>query len=159
LAVLLGACATIPTGARSYRGIVVHVGTDAVLSLEHEAHARAITGPERLRLQLDRIPGASVTIHGRLVGTDRLAARSFVILDPGDGLSPMVGRLAVDQWGVVLQDEVTGTELLLRGAALAEIKRHHGGRVWVTGSIVGPSSVLIAHWGLLLTATEAERIR
>jgi hypothetical protein len=59
----------------------------------------------------------------------------------------------------VIQDEMTGTELLLRGEALEEMKRHHGGRVWVTGSIVGPRRVLIAHWGLLLTATESESLR
>ncbi len=160
LAATLLACATTPApGGRAYEGLVVHVGVEAVLSLEREGHARALLGSERDLLQLDRLAGASVAIRGALVGDDRLRVRSFELLDPGDGLTPMVGTLVADQFAIVIDDEITGTRLALRGSALRELKRHHGGRVWITGSIIGPRQVLIAHWGLLLTAHEAERLR
>ncbi len=160
LAATVLACATTPRGgARAYEGVVVHVGAEAVLSLAREGHVRAMTGPERLILQLDRLPGASVSVRGGLVGDDELRVRDFQLLDPGDGLAPMVGTLIADQFAIVIDDEITGTRLALRGPQLRELKRHHGGRVWVTGSVIGPRQVLIAHWGLLLTAHEVERLR
>ena len=158
LAVCLSACATIPPGGRGIEGVVVHAGVEAVLSLQRDGYTRAVLGSERVVLQLDRIPGALVAVKGDLLGDDRVRVRTFKLLDPGDGLSPMVGSLIVDQAGVVIEDENTGTSLLLRGKAIADLKRHHGGRVWVTGSVIGPRQVLVAHWGLLLTSTEVEQL-
>ncbi len=154
----LPACASIPAGGRGIEGVVGHTGSEGALSLRRDGHSREVLGSERVVLQLDRLPGARVAVKGALLGGDRVRVKSFRIVDPGDGLAPMVGRLVVDQSGVVIEDETTGTPLALRGKPIGEFKRHHGGRVWVTGSVVGPRQILVAHWGLLLTATEVEKI-
>ena len=99
--------------------------------------------------QLQRIPGAYIEVRGR-AGQDSVRVRAFEILDAGDGLRPMVGVLVVDQSGVSLSDDVTGTRLTLRGTALADLKSLHRARVWVTGTVVGPRIILVAHWGLLV---------
>jgi hypothetical protein len=114
----------------------------------------AVRAGRSLRDQLLRLDGAVVDVRGDL-GRDLLVVRGFELVDAGDGLTPMVGRVLVDQSGVMLDDEVTGTRISLRGEALSDLKALHRARVWVTGSIVGTQALLIAHWGLLQPASEA----
>jgi hypothetical protein len=99
--------------------------------------------------QLSRLPGAVLRIRGP-TGPRAVHVRAFEILDAGDGLTPYVGRVVVDQAGVQLLDEVTGTRLALRGEALQALRELHGARVWASGSIVGPRLVLVAAWGVLV---------
>jgi len=119
------------------------------VALDEQGSIRTLAGPSQLLDQLVRIPGAMVNIQGSgTASTVRVA--DFEITDAGDGLRPLVGWLIVDQMGVLLNDSVTGTRLALRGEALASLKDHHGARVWVTGSVIGPQTLLIAHWGILV---------
>jgi len=101
--------------------------------------------------QLDRLPEAFIAVTGSR-SKEGVQVRSFEILEAPDGLAPLVGVIIVDQSGVMLQDEVSGNRLALRGAALADLKKMFRARVWVTGSVVGPQVLLVAHWGLLVAA-------
>jgi hypothetical protein len=144
-------CATLPGPGASapVRGLVRPATDDGALTLDDSGVIRTLAGPSRLLDQLARIPGAIVAIQG--TATPRVVrVRDFEIIDAGDGLRPLVGWLIVDQAGVQLEDSVTGTRLALRGRALAELKEQHGARVWVTGSVNGPQTLLIAHWGILV---------
>ena len=147
------ACATTGAGSRSHPvvGLVVAADGDQPLALDEQGTIRTLAGPRRLLDQLGRLPGAIVSVGGSVTNT-RVVVRSFDIEDAGDGLRPLVGRIVVDQAGVQLEDDVTGTRLALRGEALGSVKHQHGSRVWVTGSVVGPQTFLIAHWGLLVPA-------
>jgi len=101
--------------------------------------------------QLDRLSGAFLAVRGPR-GKEEIVVRSFEILEAPDGLAPMVGRVIVDQSGVMLEDQVSRSRLALRGAALIDLKKEHAAKIWVTGSIVGPQTLLVAHWGLLIPA-------
>ena len=83
---------------------------------------------------------------------EAIQVRRFEILEAPDGLAPLVGAVIVDQSGVMLQDELSGNRLALQGTALADLKKIPGARVWVTGAVVGPQVLLVAHWGLLTSA-------
>ncbi len=149
-------CATV-SGARGsshVTGLVLPAGPEGALSLDERGRIRTLAGPRQLLDQLTRIPGAIVSIRGP-VGDASVRVREFEIVDAGDGLRPLVGRMVVDQAGVQLEDTVTGTRIALRGEALASLKNEHGSRVWVTGSVIGPQTFLVAHWGLLIPADEA----
>ena len=159
LAVSSLACATTPRGSGPMEGLVVRHGDEGTLGLERFGKARAISSTERITTQLGRLVGASVAVRGGLAGDHGVRVRSFELLDPGDGLAPMVGTVIADQFAIVIDDEITGTRLALRGAALADLREQHAARVWITGSVVGPRQVLVAHWGLLLTADEAKSLR
>ena len=104
-----------------------------------------------LEAQLDRLPGAFLAVRGPR-SADQIVVRDFEILEAPDGLSPLIGTIIVDQSGVMLKDQVSRTRLALRGEALVDLRREHASKVWVTGSIVGPQTLLIAHWGLLVPA-------
>ena len=137
-------CATVAP----VRGVVVLSG-EGEPRLTVDGLTRDLRGSRGLLDQLGRLPGAIVDVVG--AGSERaVTARSFEIVDPGDGLVPLVGFLVIDQAGVQLEDEVTGTRLALRGEALAELRFLHGARVWITGSVVGPQLWLVAHFGVLV---------
>jgi len=131
------------------RGIVVPASDVTSLSLDERGVVRTLAGPSRLLDQLARIPGGYVAIRGPVTST-KVRVRDFEIIDAGDGLRPLVGWVIVDQAGVQIEDSVTGTRLALRGDALGEIKDEHGARVWVTGSVVGAQTLLVANWGILI---------
>ena len=101
--------------------------------------------------QLGRVLGAFVAVSGSR-NRDAVVVRAFEILEAPDGLAPMIGRAIVDQSGVMLQDQVTGRRLALRGPALVDLKKEHAAMIWVTGAIVGPQTLLVAHWGVLVPA-------
>ena len=144
---LLSGCAT--TGASPYRGLIFFPQKEGPVSLDEQGRIRTLAGPRQLVDQLARIPGAIVSIRGT-ANTNKVRVVDFEIVDAGDGLRPLVGWLIVDQAGVQLEDSVTGTRLALRGDELAILKHQHGARVWVTGSVIGPQTLLIAHWGVLV---------
>jgi len=135
-------------GRAPIRGIV-GATSEGELGLDLQGLLLKVVASPTILDQLDRIPGAYVEIRGA-VGAASVRVRAFEILDAGDGLRPMVGTLVIDQSGVMLADEVTGTRLALRGGALAKLKDLHDARVWLTGTVVGPSVMLVAHWGLLV---------
>jgi hypothetical protein len=101
--------------------------------------------------QLDRLSGAFVAVRGPR-SKEQIIVRGFEILEAPDGLAPMIGRVIVDQSGVMLEDQVSRSRLALRGVALVALKKEHAAKIWVTGSIVGPQTLLVAHWGLLIPA-------
>jgi len=149
---LIGGCATTRGAAGSRAvGVVSLEGIDQVLSLRVPDGVLAIGGPEKVVDQLDRLVDARVACLGP-VGSGAITVRSFEILEAPDGMVPYLGRLVFDQSGVVLADETTGTPLALRSAELAALKRSHGDYVWLTGTIVGPQTILVAHWGVLIPA-------
>lgn len=131
------------------RGLVVPASDVTPLSLDERGLIRTLAGPNQLLAQLARIPGAYVAIRGPATSS-QVRVRDFEIIDAGDGLRPLVGWVIVDQAGVQLEDSVTGTRLSLRGDALRDIKDEHGARVWVTGSVVGAQTLLVANWGILV---------
>lgn len=131
------------------RGIVVPASDVTPLSLDERGLVRTLAGPSQLLAQLARIPGAYVAIRGPATSS-QVRVRDFEIIDAGDGMRPLVGWVIVDQAGVQIEDSVTGTRLALRGDALGEIKNEHGARVWVTGSVVGAQTLLVANWGILI---------
>ena len=151
---VLGCATTGSTaGSSAVLGLVQEVGPDGALSLDEQGRIRTLVGPRQLLDQLARIPGAIVSIRGPVTSSS-VRVREFEIVDAGDGLRPLVGHIIVDQAGVQLEDQVTGTRLALRGEALASIKHQHGSRVWVTGSVIGAQVFLVAHWGLLVPADD-----
>jgi hypothetical protein len=139
-----------PSGSRTV-GFVTLVGVDHVLSLNVQGTMLPIEGRSEIVDQLDRLVDARIAVVGT-VGS-RVVVRSFELLEAPDGLVPYLGRLVYDQTGVRLYDETTGTRIVLRSTDLDRLKRHHGDRVWITGSIVGPQTLLIAHWGVIVPSS------
>lgn len=148
---LLTGCATTggSAGSPPYRGLILSSDQEGPVALDEQGRIRTLAGPRRLVDQLARVPGAIVSIQGT-ANMNVVRVMDFEIVDAGDGLRPLVGWLIVDQAGVYLEDSVTGTRLALRGGELANLKQQHGARVWVTGSVSGPQTLLIAHWGVLV---------
>lgn len=151
IALLLALPGCAPKGASRPVGMVVLVGVDQVLSLNRMGVVAPISGPPAVVAQLDRLVGARVAVRGRISDSSAWV-RAYEMIEAPDGMAPYIGRLVVDQSGVRLQDETTGTRLALRSADIETLKRHHGDRLWVTGSIVGPQLLLIAHWGVIVPA-------
>ncbi len=151
LAALLAGCATGGgPGSRTF-GVVVGSGITGELLLDMRGTLLPLSGPPDVVDQLERVSGARVAVSGR-AGPRGVYARRFELLEAPDGMVPHVGRLVVDQSGVMLQDELSGARLALRSSELAHVKRLHGARLWITGSLVGPQVLLIAHWGVLVDA-------
>ena len=152
-ALLLGGCATTrgASGSRTV-GIVALQGVEQVLSLDVQGVKMTIRGPRAVVDQLDRLVGARIACRGPLAAGS-VTVRSFEILEAPDGMVPYLGRIVYDQAGVALADGTTGTRIGLRSADLDALKRSHGDVVWVTGSIVGPQLLLVAHWGVLVPAS------
>lgn len=148
-ALLLAGCATAGGGGTRIFGVVGFDG-DALI-LDMRGTALPLRGPPDVEDQLRRLESGRVAIRGS-ASRDGVVAREFELLEAPDGLPPYVGRLIVDQSGVMLQDEVSGHRLALRGPELARLKRNHGARIWVTGSLTGDQLLLLAHWGLLIPA-------
>ena len=128
-------------------------GVDQVLSLHVQGDRLRIQGPPAVVDRLDRLVDARIACRGR-VGNGAVFIRSFEILEAPDGMVPYLGRLVYDQAGVALADETTGTRIALRSAELEALRRSHGDLVWVTGTIVGPQVLLVAHWGVLVPAPD-----
>ena len=159
LAALAVGCVTTPPplGGRVYEGVVVEKAGE--VALERESRSRTVRGNSRLLVQLSRLVGARVGIRGSVRGRDELLARDFSIIDSGSGSTPHVGVVVVDQSGIVLQDELTGTALSLRGEALRTLRTLHGARLWVDGVVVGPRQILVGAYGVLLDPTEQSTLR
>lgn len=153
LLLLVSACATTggAQGSGPVIGLVTERPNDGALALDVQGDIRTLAGPRQLLDQLARLPGAIVSVRGSATRSS-VRVREFEIVDAGDGLRPLVGHIVVDQAGVQLEDDVTGTRLALRGEPLSRLKHQHGSRVWITGSVVGPQIFLVAHWGVLVPA-------
>ena len=151
LLALVTGCATTGGSNRPspLRGYVTFLPSEGPVALDESGRIRTLVGPRQLLAQLERIPGAYISVNGSTTA-DAVRVRTFEIIDAGDGLRPLVGWLIVDQAGVQLEDSVTGTRLALRGGALRKLKDEHGARIWVTGTVVGPQILLVAHWGVLI---------
>ncbi|MBJ94019.1 MAG: hypothetical protein CMP23_06015 [Rickettsiales bacterium] len=135
-------------GASLTRGFVQLEATSGKPQLQVSGSLLDMQAAADVDGQLRVLEGAFLAVHGsRSEGV--LKVRSFEILEAPDGLAPMVGAVVVDQGGVMLEDELSGRRIGLRGQALAELKRQHAARIWVTGSVVGPQTLLVANWGLL----------
>lgn len=147
---LTGTGCARPAGSRTVGFVTLH-GVDQTLSLNIQGTILPIEGRSPIVAQLDRLIEARVAIEGTVGATVRVT--SFEILEAPDGLVPYLGVLIHDQSGIGLQDETTGTRIALRSSDVDRLKRHHGDRVWVTGSIVGPQTLLVAHWGVLVPST------
>ena len=102
--------------------------------------------------QLDRLVDARVKLYGRQAG-GRISVRSFEVMEAPDGMVPFVGQVIVDQSGTRIDEDATGTPIYLQGEDLRRLRSLHGARIWVTGSVVGAQTLLIAHWGVLLPPT------
>ena len=150
---LLEGCATTRGVGRSRTvGIIALQGVDQLLALNVQGEFLAIRGPAAVLEQIDRLIDARIACQGPR-SSDTVTVRSFEILEAPDGMVPYLGRIVYDQSGVVLADETTGTRIGLRSADLEALKRAHGDRVWITGAIVGPQLLLVAHWGVLVPAS------
>jgi hypothetical protein len=147
---LLAGCAAAGTGTRVF-GVVVGEDVTGELLLDMRGTLLRLTGTPGAIDQLSRLGGARVAIQGR-ASASGVHARQFELLEAPDGMVPHTGILIVDQSGVMLADELSGARLALRSSELALLKRQHGARLWVTGSLVGPQLLLIAHWGVLIDA-------
>ncbi len=150
LLLLLAGCATTGAGGKRIFGVIGFDGD--VLVLDMRGTALPLRAAPELVDQLRRIEWARVAIRGT-AARDGVFAKDFEMLEAPDGLPPHVGRLIVDQSGVMLQDEVSGRRLGLRSSELGRVKQHHGSRIWVTGSLTGDHLLLIAHWGVLVPAS------
>ncbi len=148
---LTGSGCARPASSRTV-GIVTLYGVDQILSLNIQGTVVPIEGRSQVIDQLDRLIDARVAITGT-VGSSRVRVQDYEILEAPDGLVPYLGILVHDQSGVGLQDETTGTRIALRSSDVDRMKRQHGDRVWVTGSIVGPQTLLVAHWGVLVPSS------
>jgi hypothetical protein len=133
------------------RGLVEVDASNSSLVLVVPGGRLAISARAALLAQLERLPGAFIAASALRTETS-IEIRDFEILEAPDGLAPLIGDIIVDQIGVMLEDEVTGSRIVLRGEALADLRKKHRARVWVTGSVVGPQVLLVAHWGLLVPA-------
>jgi hypothetical protein len=156
LALTVPGCATTRSqggwaGSRVTRGLIEVDPASSSLVLVVAGVDLAISARPELREELERLPGAFIAVTGRR-SESAIQVQGYQLLEAPDGLAPLIGDIVVDQSGVMLEDEVTGSRLALRGAALIDLKRQHRARVWVTGSVVGPQVFLVAHWGLLVPA-------
>ena len=102
--------------------------------------------------QLNRLVDARVRLDGPEQG-GTVTVRGYQIIEAPDGMVPYVGRIVVDQSGTRLDQEPEGTPIYLRGDELRTLRHQHGARVWLTGSVVGAQTILIAHWGVLVPPT------
>lgn len=151
---LIAGCATT-RGAQGSRtvGIVTLDGIEQVLSLRVANGTLRVTGAVDVLDQLDRLVDARVACRGP-VSADAIRVRGYELLEAPDGMAPYLGRIVYDQAGVFLAGRTAGTRIALRSGDLDALKRSHGDVVWVTGSIVGPQILLVAHWGVLIPATD-----
>ena len=152
LAVLTGAatsgCAT--TQSR-ITGLVALRGFEQELVLDRGDETLRLGGRKDVIAQLDRLVDARVRLQGAVQG-DTVLVRGYELLEAPDGMVPYIGRLVVDQSGARLDEASSDTPIFLRGEELRVLKRNHGARIWITGSVVGPQTLLIAHWGVLVPA-------
>lgn len=151
LITLLVGCAAGGSGGVRTFGVVVGADVTGELMLDMRGTLVPLSGSPDVVEQLGRLGGARVAIQGP-AGPRGVVARRYELLEAPDGMVPYLGRLIVDQSGVMLADEISGLRLALRSADLAQIKRQHGARLWITGSLVGPQVLLVAHWGVLVDA-------
>ncbi len=149
LCALIAGCAA-GRGTRTF-GVVVVDDLGGDLMLDMRGTRVPLDGAPAVVRELLRLDGARVAISGP-AGPRGVVARRYELLEAPDGMPPYLGSLLVDQSGVMLADETTGTRLALRGPELTLLKRHHGARLWITGSLVGPQILLVAHWGVLVDA-------
>lgn len=145
LGLVVSGCAT--TG-RITTGLLALRGVDHDLVLAQADTDLGLAGRSEIIAQLDRLVDARVRVAGPEHG-GVITVRAFEILEAPDGMIPFVGVVVVDQSGTRLDEESSGTPIYLRGEDLRALRRHHGARIWVTGSVVGGQTVLIAHWGLI----------
>lgn len=141
-------CATSGTG---FAGFLALQGVEQEVVLQHSGDPLRLAGRPAVLAELDRLVDARVTLRGSLRG-DTLHVRDYEILEAPDGMVPFVGRVVVDQSGARIDEEPGGTPIYLRGEDIRSLRRHHGALVWVTGSVVGAQTLLIAHWGLIVPA-------
>ncbi|MEE2830467.1 MAG: hypothetical protein VX498_14865 [Myxococcota bacterium] len=153
LSVLVGSatlgCAT--TGGHSTGGSVGVLGLygpEQALVLRSSKGTLRVQGRAALIEQLNLLVDARVRVSGP-ADSRRVTVRGFEILEAPDGLPPFLGELIVDQSGVRLEDRISGSALYLIGPSLKRLKSHHGADVWITGTVVGPQTLLVAHWGIL----------
>lgn len=151
LAPAASGCATTGASRREVGVVVVH-GVDQALCLDLQGAILPIAGRAPVLAQLDRIVDARIEFRGN-VGKRQVSVRSFEMIEAPDGMAPFVGRVVVDQAGTMLADETTGTRIALRSSELESLALQHGARVWVTGLIVGPQLLLVAHWGVIAPAS------
>lgn len=145
---LMAGCATV-RGPVEVGVVAAHPELDSVALRRADGSWLRLRGPARLLDQLARLPGAAVEIPGRATGSS-IRVRDFVVLEAEDGMRPLVGRLIVDQSGVMIADEDSGGRISLQGPAVAALREQNGARLWITGTIVGPQRLIAVHWGLLL---------
>jgi len=145
LGLVVSGCAT---SGRLTTGLLALRGVDQHLVLSQADLDLGLTGRAEVMAMLDRLVDARVRVAGPEV-SGVVTVRSFEILEAPDGMIPFVGVVVVDQSGTRLDEESSGTPIYLRGDDLRSLRRHHGARIWVTGSVVGGQTILIAHWGLI----------
>ena len=138
-------CATLGPSVIGYLDLK---GVEQQLVLADSEREWQLGGKADALSQLDRLVEARVRVWGTVAG-NRLLVRDFELLEAPDGMRPYVGQVVVDQSGTRIDEDVMGTPIYLQGEGLKTIRRLHGSRVWVTGSVVGAQTLLIAHWGLL----------
>ena len=146
MGLVVSGCATsggVKTGFLSLRGV------EQTLVLAQSGEDLTLRARPEILAQLDRLVDARVRVMGFVQGSG-ISVRDFELLEAPDGMVPFVGRIVVDQSGTRLDEEPGGTPIFLRGDSLRALRRQHGARVWITGSVVGEQTLLIAHWGVLV---------
>jgi hypothetical protein len=139
-------CATAGGGQT---GFLTLRGVNQTLVLAQSGEDLVLQARPEILAQLDRLVDARVRVRGLVQGSG-IRVRDFELLEAPDGMVPFVGRIVVDQSGTRLDEEPGNTPIFLRGDALRALRRQHGARVWITGSVVGEQTLLIAHWGVLV---------
>lgn len=111
-----------------------------------------IAGPARAETL--RLSGHVVRVWGRPAGkklmTATLSVGRYEILDAGDGVKPLVGRLRRGAGGELHLEQASGSTRLVTGRGLRrKLNKRIGCKVWVKGKLQGDGAYRVSRSGLL----------
>lgn len=112
-----------------------------------------------LARQLGRVPGAQVKVKGRQLGkTGPLVVEGYQILDIGDGVMPLVGRLRWDVSNLILEPGTGRPGVMLDGEKAYEMRQLVGAWVWVTGVVTKEGPMTVLGYGVLEPKSEPGKV-
>lgn len=135
------------SGKRVAEGTIRQVGSAPSVTTRIETGAGSVVVIGPLALEIARAAGALARVTGSATGdgeADTIRAEAYQLVSV-DGMSPLVGVLAVDAGSLILVMD-SGRQVDLIGGS-ARMREATGSKVWVTTRDDGRS---IVRWGILI---------
>jgi len=127
-------------------GLVEVDGSRVVLVEPDGRELRLMAGEDATTFS--HFDGLGVRVTGQRIGR-RVVVRDWTITDAGDGSAPYVGHLKRYGSHWMIDDQATGSQLILVEETVGELARHEGQLVMVAGFVVGAHQVRVVAWRAL----------